>query len=122
VFKGETASKLYGEKGKDGVITIVTKKQPGKITEVNIMPQPVYYLNGKKITKQAMDLIDPEQIKSVDILKGNKAVEKYGDEGKNGVIEITTPVVPTTLNKTSKPVFPAWDFRNQRKPVKKDEC
>ncbi len=119
VLKGETAIKLYGNKASDGVISIVTKKQPGKITGVNVLPQPAYYLNGKKISKEAMDLIDPKQIKSIDVLKGNKAIEKYGNEGKNGVIEITAPVVPTTLN---KPVLPAWDFRNQIALPKKDEC
>ena len=119
VLKGETAIKLYGNKAGDGVISIVTKKQPGKITVVKGLPQPAYYLNGKKISRQAMDLIDPKQIKSIDVLKGNKATEKYGDEGKNGVIEITAPVVPTTLN---NPVLPAWDFRNQIALPKKDEC
>jgi hypothetical protein len=35
-----------------------------------------------------MEAIDPNTIESIFILKDEKAIEKYGDEGKNGVVEI----------------------------------
>jgi len=37
-----------------------------------------------------MNDIDPNQIKSVEVLKGDAAVKKYGEKAKNGVILITT--------------------------------
>jgi TonB-dependent SusC/RagA subfamily outer membrane receptor len=37
-----------------------------------------------------MNDIDPDRIKLVEILKGKKAVNTYGEKGKNGVILITT--------------------------------
>ncbi|MCM4164654.1 MULTISPECIES: M56 family metallopeptidase [unclassified Arenibacter] len=46
-------------------------------------------MDGKEISKNEMDKIDPETIKSVEIWKGPKSIEKYGDKGKDGVIEIT---------------------------------
>ena len=52
--------------------------------------QPIFILNGKEISKEKMDKIDTNNIESMHVLKGKKAEEKYGDKGKNGVIEITT--------------------------------
>ena len=34
--------------------------------------------------------IDPNTIKEVEVLKGEKAVEKYGDKAKDGVVIIIT--------------------------------
>ena len=36
-----------------------------------------------------MSDINPDEIQLVNVLKGPKAVEKYGEKGKNGVVEIT---------------------------------
>ena len=125
VLKGESATSKYGNKGKNGVILIDIK--PGG-TEVKVrsaveLSQPVFYLNGKKVTRQAIELIDPVKIKSIDVLKGEKAIEKYGDEGKNGVIEIAIPEPARTIRQVQKPVTNAWDIQTiveSRK--KKDNC
>jgi len=37
-----------------------------------------------------MDKLDPNQIQSMNVWKGPKAVEKYGKKAQDGVIEITT--------------------------------
>ena len=50
--------------------------------------EPLYYVNDKKITKLEMEAIDPNTIESIFILKDKKAIEKYGKEGENGVVEI----------------------------------
>lgn len=34
--------------------------------------------------------IDPNTIKSINVLKGENATKKYGEKAKSGVIEITT--------------------------------
>src|SRR4030043_671713 len=34
--------------------------------------------------------LDPDEIKSFSVLKNNEATRKYGEKGKDGVIEITT--------------------------------
>jgi hypothetical protein len=33
--------------------------------------------------------INPDAIESVNVLKGKTAEDKYGEKGKNGIIEIT---------------------------------
>lgn len=125
VLKGESATSKYGNKGKNGVILIDIK--PGgtvvKLRSAVELAQPVFYLNGKKATRKAIELIDPAKIKSVNVLKGEKAVDKYGDDGKNGVIEIAIPEPAGTIRQVQKPVTHAWDIQkivDSRK--KKDEC
>ena len=37
-----------------------------------------------------MKQLDPSEIATINVYKGEKAKEKYGDKGKDGVVEITT--------------------------------
>ena len=162
VLKGPSAASLYGDKGKDGVIMITTKKgnagkedrgpivvqgykidkqAAGKDGKIEIVADTVVIANGKTVfikspnlkdgefmaknfdasgnviekvkveiqekggsktspslifvdgekkTKKEMDAISPDQIKSVEILKGDAAIKAYGAEAKDGVIKITT--------------------------------
>lgn len=51
--------------------------------------EPIFIINGKKVEKSSFEDIDSDDIQSVFVLKGKKAVEKFGDEGKNGAIIMT---------------------------------
>lgn len=84
VLKNESATKLYGKKAKDGAIIITTKKQL-KFGDKT----PLIYINGVKSEKDIND-INPDEIKSIDILKDASAIAEYGSDAKNGVILITT--------------------------------
>jgi TonB-dependent SusC/RagA subfamily outer membrane receptor len=78
ILKGNAAVALYGENAKEGVVQIKLKNEA----------QPLYVIDGEISTKEAMDNLKPEQIESIDVLKGEKASAAYGDKGKNGVIMI----------------------------------
>jgi len=67
--------------------------------------KPIVYINGK-LTSPDFDMndIDPNKISSMNVLKGQKATEKYGSDGKNGVIEITTKT-PTDKDGNEKRVY-----------------
>lgn len=129
VLKDGSAVNQYGDKGKKGVVIITTKKEVVKSTQsvriraqgVTATANPIYYLNGKQTTKEAVELIEPTLIKSVDVLKGSKAEEKYGEKGKNGVIEIEA-TIPAEVNYIEKKKIPEWDFKNFLPGKKKDEC
>lgn len=54
------------------------------------LENPLFVLDGVKIAYKTLIDIDPENIKSIEVLKGNTALEQYGEEGKNGVILIYT--------------------------------
>ena len=110
VLKGETATNKYGERGKNGVIEITTKKgaanaeiekssatktfkvqanSPLKFGDSDGSGnKPLIVRDGVIAENQNADNIPPETIESINVLKGESAIKKYGDKGKNGVIEI----------------------------------
>ncbi|HZL12278.1 MAG TPA: TonB family protein [Prolixibacteraceae bacterium] len=124
VLKDESASDLYGDKGKNGVVLITTKKeasasQKGK-PEVAVIgynndlkakhlngsgfgtinrnsnvndfgkDQPLVVKDGIISENMNMNSIDPNSIESMNVLKGESAISKYGEKSKNGVVEITS--------------------------------
>jgi TonB-dependent SusC/RagA subfamily outer membrane receptor len=48
------------------------------------------FVDGEKKTKKELDALSPDQIKSVQVIKGESAIKEYGAEAKDGVIKITT--------------------------------
>ena len=64
---------------------------------------PLVIIDGKESTKSVMASIDPKSIEHINVLKDAKAVEKYGDKGKDGVIEITLKTSDNSIaNQTLK--------------------
>ncbi|MEO7532019.1 MAG: N-acetylmuramoyl-L-alanine amidase [Sediminibacterium sp.] len=123
ILKDKSAVELYGAKGKNGVIIIqlkekefVLKDLPVTVTDDtsssngtlsgNIIvrrndfkipgKQPLYVIDGK-IKTESIDInsINPNDIKSINVIKGEHALKKYGEPGRNGVLEITTKNNPT---------------------------
>ena len=129
VLKGESAIRKYGDKGKNGVMEITTKRsdnvigakeKPGVTIELkgdgmihnagaqkttatgkaeismkgNDSERPLFVIDGVKMANQdetnALKFIDPNDIESITVLKDQSATKKYGEEGKHGVVEITT--------------------------------
>jgi TonB-dependent SusC/RagA subfamily outer membrane receptor len=60
---------------------------------------PIYVVDGIElaVSSQATG-IDPSDIQSVNVLKGVAATNKYGEKGKNGVVEITTKMYHHSMN------------------------
>ncbi len=53
--------------------------------------EPLYFIDGKKVkSKDFKKIISRSNVESVNVFKGDKAVEKYGKKAKNGVVEVTT--------------------------------
>ena len=50
--------------------------------------KPTFYLDGVKITEKEMKAISPNDIETINILKGENAIKKYPADGKDGVVEI----------------------------------
>lgn len=51
--------------------------------------EPIFILKGKEISKAAMQKINPDDIQAINVIKGEKAIQRYGEKGKNGIVEIT---------------------------------
>lgn len=78
VLKGTEATAKYGDKAKEGVILITRKKTAS----------PLIIIDGEE-NEGIKNNLQPYEIQSVTVLKGEQAVAQYGDKGKNGVIVIT---------------------------------
>jgi len=51
---------------------------------------PIYVLDGKEIDSMQAKTISPNDILSINVIKGKNAIDKYGAKAKGGVIEIKT--------------------------------
>lgn len=111
VFKDSVAIARYGNKGKNGVIEVVTKKADQKL-EDNASGISIRGIRGKLNSEQPLIVIDgqpmesdfdistmtPEKIQSITILKDNAAREIYGERAKDGVMMVVTKTMDTNLN------------------------
>ncbi|MDR2920197.1 MAG: carboxypeptidase-like regulatory domain-containing protein [Tannerella sp.] len=109
VLKDGFALEKYGEEGKNGVIEITTlkavvsvnnKQQEGtafkppypKNTNLITFPKkesPLVIVDNEK-TNQNINTIDPANIFSLSVIKDKESLKVYGEEGRNGVVKITT--------------------------------
>jgi TonB family protein len=121
VLKGESAKATYGDKGKDGVI-LVTLKNDGKTTQSMKLQAnsplifgsadgsgnlPLIVKDGLITENENIKNIPPETIESINVLKGESATKKYGEKGKNGVVEITLKKSNDVFTVVEeKPTFP----------------
>jgi hypothetical protein len=101
VYNSTQTAVKYGNVGGNDVIEIVTKKAqnvaPKTQDDVN---KALLIINGKKADyKIKITNINEKLIKTMNIIKGENAVSKYGEDGKNGVIEITTDTPDKIIKK-----------------------
>ena len=90
VLKDKAAIEKYGEKGKNGVILITTKENKKSATLFNSdKEEPIIYIDGELSKNEVLKKLDPDSIEKMEVLKGEKAIEEYGEKAKNGVILIT---------------------------------
>jgi len=105
--KGDVVLEKYGKTGKGDIIEIFTKDHQsttasdnktitGKIEgnsftlkSDNQDKKPLMVIDGK-VSPQKMKDLDTDKIGTMNILKGKAAFEKYGADGKNGVVEVYT--------------------------------
>ena len=92
----EQAEKIKAEndaKGEKITITadtiIITDKSKGK----KVLDNVLYYINNKFATYDEVSKLNPGDIKSITVYKGEEAIKKYGKNGADGVIEITTKLI-----------------------------
>ena len=53
-------------------------------------PLPLFVVNGEEKSQEEINQMNPDNIASIRVLKGDDAEKSYGAKGKNGVILITT--------------------------------
>jgi TonB-dependent SusC/RagA subfamily outer membrane receptor len=99
IIKNKDGNKIKGYKHKDGNVKIwniendTTYNIKNNSKNLSISgkegKQPLFILDGKEVSnKDINDLVDPNNIKSINVLKGAAAKKLYGSKGENGVVEI----------------------------------
>lgn len=101
VVKGDKAMREY--KSKNGVVLVKTKQNKFKEeiidvdkvkTKIKIKSKkegkqsPVIIINGKVSTREVLEKLNPDEIETIDVYKGEKAIEKY--EAPNGAVVVKT--------------------------------
>ena len=67
----------------------VQNSEKKELPNLNSSERPLFILDEKEISYEEMEKIDPNTIKSINVFKIEKAIEKYGEKGKNGVVVFT---------------------------------
>jgi TonB-dependent SusC/RagA subfamily outer membrane receptor len=52
--------------------------------------QPLLFVDGKRTPWDGSKDLDPATIETVEVIKGTTALARYGHDGRNGVVFITT--------------------------------
>jgi len=102
VIKGEDAAKKY--QAPNGVVFIITKKKAEATNtdieisndntkieiqkDVDPSKKPLVIIDGKESNHETMKELNPDDIESIDVFKGESAMSKFNSE--NGVIVIKT--------------------------------
>lgn len=73
--------------------TTQIKKPFAEIDFWNSNPDVLVIIDGEK-SKEGLNMLEPEEIESISVLKKQASTGVYGEEGKNGVIIITTKKNP----------------------------
>jgi len=78
-------------KNEDDIFIVKTSKNKSKIVFTGDEDKnPLYVVDGKTYTKAEIEDMELDYIETVNVLKGDKAIEKYGDKAKDGVVIIST--------------------------------
>jgi TonB-dependent SusC/RagA subfamily outer membrane receptor len=105
VLKDASAQAIYGDRGKNGVVLITTKKHRLKSSDTTTNQpsiakslaqfsglgiKPLYLIDGAEVSTEMLEKIYPNNISSINIIKGPEATTLYGSKAINGAVLITT--------------------------------
>ncbi|WP_066629328.1 M56 family metallopeptidase [Labilibacter marinus] len=106
VIKDASAISLYGDKAKNGVIIVhktiskdkgIVVVEKNKIDEAPVVKikdsnesfsEALVIVDGEEMPMDEFNTLKPNSIKSIDVMKGQAAIDKYGDKGKHGIIQV----------------------------------
>ena len=81
-----------------GTVTIPPPPPPATSGETSSIPPPppplpedvLMFIDGVEVSAATMEDLSPDDIETINVLKGDAAVQQYGERGRQGVIEIQT--------------------------------
>jgi len=101
-LQGKVAgAQIVSASGRPGAAPSVILRAPTSINASGRSQEPLYVVDGIIINAGLPD-INPEDIESVEVVKGAAAASLYGARAGNGVIQITTKTGKTSSNNSIK--------------------
>ena len=92
VIKGDEAKEEYNAPNGVILITSINSKEKSDLdTEIKnklLKTDPIVIIDGIKSSQDDLKKLDPSNIESIEVIKGEKAIKEYGAEG--GVIKVKT--------------------------------
>ncbi|HXB90930.1 MAG TPA: TonB-dependent receptor plug domain-containing protein, partial [Puia sp.] len=52
--------------------------------------EALYFVDGVETSKAQLNALNPDDIKSIEVLKGDNAIKAYGERAANGAMRIMT--------------------------------
>jgi TonB family protein len=81
-----------------GITRSEVEDAQANINNVPTDNQPLVVVNGKPISNDLIERLNPDYIESIVVLKDKSATDEYGQKGTNGVIKITVVDRELALN------------------------
>jgi hypothetical protein len=89
-LKKETASNIYGERGKNGAVLVTTVLSNLDTQHSNTDKKTLYVLDGKIITNKEFEKIDQNIIIGIGTITDKKAIKEYSKDKYDQLIYIST--------------------------------
>jgi predicted peptidase len=99
VLKGGSVQQVLGNVPEKQAILVTTKgnESAAAVVELNkklnrsvVLADKLLLIDDKEVTRAEFERLLPSQIQQITVLSPEKAVEAYGEKGKNGAAQITT--------------------------------
>ena len=91
VFKDKESLAKYGVEDGVGVVIVTSKEEVAFAVKVKgSSGKSLVFIDGIESSSDEMNKISHDDIASIEVLKGEKATDKYGERANDGVILITT--------------------------------
>lgn len=82
--RSDSAAMKYGQENKNNGFYYVPSSE-----KLSDQGKPLILINGKVASQEDLQLLNPQSILSIEVLKDDASKLKYGTQGKNGVVLIT---------------------------------
>ena len=82
-------NQVYGENAENGIIMIQTPPKTPEGEDIQTSESKVLYFLGKKeISKKDLEMINPDSIKNVQVIKGKEKISEITDKDCDGIVII----------------------------------
>lgn len=89
-LKKENAEKIYGGKGKNGVVLLTTKLQEREIANTKSDKKTLYVLDGKIISVDEYKKIDQSKIIGIGTITKQNAIKEFTSDNYDELIYVST--------------------------------